>query len=103
MAGLYIDGGWWVAQRVSLGEWGNRLEMHLGAVKDAKSQLQEVLLSAGESLPDYQVVECVGPAHSPIFAVEVTACRDLKATAKAGTKQDAEKKAAASMLKLIRA
>jgi len=103
IAALYIDGGWEVARRVILEEWGDRLDIDIDAVKDAKSQLQELLLSAGESLPDYQVVECVGPAHSPIFTVEVTACRDLKATAKAGTKQDAEKKAAASMLKLIRA
>ncbi len=101
IAALYIDGGWEAARRIILAHWGDRLDVDIAAIKDAKSQLQEVLLAAGDPLPDYRVIEHVGPDHDPLFTVEVTARDGLKARSRSGTKQDAEKKAAAALLKQI--
>ncbi|MCY4260590.1 MAG: ribonuclease III [Rhodobacteraceae bacterium] len=101
IAALYIDGGLEAARGIVLDAWDGWLDRSLDEMQNAKSQLQEHLLAVGKPLPVYQVVERVGPDHDPLFTVEVSISGERSARARAGTKQDAEKKAAASILQQI--
>lgn len=76
----------------------------LGATdKDPKSRLQEYLQAQHKPLPEYEVVETLGEAHSHVFTIE---CRVavLKQTvrAQASNRREAEKLAAIEVLRLLK-
>jgi ribonuclease III len=72
--------------------------------KDPKTELQEYLQARHLPLPEYQVVNVAGQAHSHTFTI---ACRvaPLKqpVQASASSRRDAEKQAAAAVLQKLRA
>jgi len=85
----------WYAQRLACLRVDTRAQ-------DAKSQLQEYLQSQGKPLPVYSVVAAAGESHAQIFTLE---CRVVllaqPVRAEASNRREAEKLAAAEVLRLL--
>ncbi|HWV16854.1 MAG TPA: ribonuclease III [Cellvibrio sp.] len=70
--------------------------------KDPKSRLQEYLQSQRKPLPEYEVVETLGEAHSHIFTIECrVAVLKQAVRAQASNRREAEKLAASEVLRLL--
>jgi ribonuclease-3 len=95
---LYLDAGLAPAARFIAHHFGPRLEVMRSPPQDPKTALQEWAQGRGLALPDYRVVEVVGPAHEPRFEVSVQVGERPPATAVAGSKRAAEAAAAARLL-----
>ncbi len=96
---VHEDGGIEAARALVVRLWKERLAGAPAAAKDAKSALQEFVQARALPLPAYAVVEQTGPKHTPRFVVacEVAALR-LLATGTAGSRKQAEQRAAAAVL-----
>jgi len=100
MAALYLDGGLDAARQAFDRFWGEELAHPASlTAKDPKSALQEWAQSMGRSLPSYVVVSRAGPDHAPRFTVEVGVDGVEPLRAEGRSRQEAEKAAAAAMLK----
>lgn len=99
IAALYIDGGLDCAKAFFETFWSEEFEgLDAPRAKDPKTQLQEWAQGLGLPLPQYEVVGREGPAHAPIFTVEVRV-KGFGAEAGVGSsRQTAEKQAAQAML-----
>lgn len=98
---IYLDGGFeaaydWVAQI-----WQPYVEALTAAPQDAKTSLQEWAQGRGLPLPAYNVLSQEGPAHAPVFVVEVQVEGETPQQAEASSKRQAEQRAAAKMLKVV--
>jgi len=70
--------------------------------KDPKSRLQEYLQAQHKPLPDYEVVETLGEAHSHVFTIECrVAVLKQAVRAQASNRREAEKLAASEVLRLL--
>lgn len=67
-------------------------------VADAKSRLQEVLQEKHGEAPTYILDEEEGPAHAKIFSVSVRFAEEVLGAGVAGSKKEAEQRAAADAL-----
>ncbi len=103
VAAIYLDAGWaacrdWLRHRFA----GAVAALDLRELADAKSRLQEWLQSRGRPLPEYQVLERSGAEHAQQFTV---ACRvegrEQPALGQAGSRKQAEQRAAEAMLALL--
>jgi len=114
LAALYLDGGLeaarpFIQQKILAGEL-KRLRAHPedALVTDFKSTLQEALQAAGMPQPRYTVVREHGPDHAKTFTVELRIqppdrTRAEQVTrARAGSKKQAEQKAARAALEKLR-
>jgi len=72
IAAIHLDGGWNAAKSFIRRYWSDRLDIVKTPTKDAKTRLQEWVQSRGNGLPIYKEVDRHGPAHAPVFTVEVT-------------------------------
>lgn len=73
------------------------------SAKDAKSRLQEHLQSLRKPLPEYEVVEAAGESHAQVFTVECRVVLLKQAVrTQASNRRDAEKMAAAEVLRLLK-
>lgn len=63
---------------------------------NAKAVLQEYTQSQNKKIPDYKIVEEIGPQHDKIFVVEVSYMDEVLALGKGKTKREAEQNAAYS-------
>ncbi|MGI9392708.1 MAG: ribonuclease III [Parvibaculales bacterium] len=95
---IYLDGGIEKAKKFILYHWKNLL---LDITHNAKSSLQEYLARRNKALPEYRIIEQSGPDHNPVFMIEVRLDSGESARAKAGTRKEAETKAAEALLKLL--
>jgi ribonuclease-3 len=101
---IYLESGFEVC-RERVGHWYedrlNALSLDSTA-KDAKTRLQEYLQSRRQPLPDYRVVEVEGEAHAHMFTIECHVSL-LKAPtrARASSRREAEKQAAADALRKL--
>jgi len=104
LAAIYLDAGLSAARDVlrrtlfeqALEEAGERM-----AESDRKSALQELLQSRGQIPAEYRVVGESGPDHQKIFKIEVWVNGSRVASAEAGTKKEAEQRAARKALTLL--
>lgn len=90
----------------SLGEISNFLEQTFAPIiKDidehlekfnAKAVLQEYTQSLNKKIPDYKIVDEIGPQHDKIFVVEVSYMEEVLAAGRGKTKREAEQDAAYS-------
>lgn len=96
---LYLDGGLSVAEEFILKHWVEFIADSNKTNKDPKTQLQEFLQSQTCETPKYKVVAQEGPDHAPLFKVQVQAEGLEPVEGQGRTHQDAEKAAAAAMLK----
>jgi ribonuclease-3 len=99
IAALYIDAGLETAKAFFERFWAEEFP-HLDAprAKDPKTQLQEWAQALGLPLPRYEVVGRAGPAHAPVFTVEVWVGGFEPERGEGGSRQAAEKAAAQVML-----
>ncbi len=99
IAALYIDGGLETAKAFFEKFWAEEF-VHLDTprAKDPKTQLQEWAQGLGLPLPAYEVVQREGPAHAPVFTVEVRVKGFEPERGEGGSRQAAEKAAAQVML-----
>lgn len=99
MAALYIDGGLETAKAFFARFWAEEFEdLDAPRSKDPKTQLQEWAQGLGLPLPRYQIVSREGPAHAPMFVIEVTVEGFSAERGEGGSRQAAEKSAAQTML-----
>lgn len=89
---VYLDGGYEAAQQVVL-PWvrTQRLSQDSG---DFKSMLQELVQKRTRDVPQYEVVQTVGPEHDKIFTVEVSLDARRLGVGKGHSKKMAEQEAA---------
>ena len=66
-----------------------------------KSDLQEKILSMKKKLPEYNLISTEGEDHNPSFTISVSIDGFKPVEAVGKSKQEAEKKAAEKMLKII--
>lgn len=97
---IFEDGGYQVACAVVEGFFlpeieGKREELLLA---DAKSRLQEVLQEKYNEAPSYRVDAEEGPSHQKLFTVAVCFREQVLGTGQAGSKKEAEQRAAATAL-----
>ena len=74
------------------------MDKDLNPPKDAKTTLQEYAQSCGKKLPNYREVSREGPAHDPIFMIEVSIDDEEPLSGTGGSKRHAEQIAATAML-----
>jgi ribonuclease III len=99
---LYLDGGLAVADAFIHRGWQNMVVAGSTAPKDIKSALQEWAQARGLPLPDYSMVDRLGPDHAPQFQVQVEVKGFSPALAVGSSKQEAEKKAAQTLLESLK-
>jgi ribonuclease III len=97
---IHLDGGIEQARQVTLKLLGPRMQnLDPGALKDAKTRLQELLQGAGLDLPEYAIESTAGSAHSRMFTVSCrVAAFDAEVIAEGRSRRAAEQSAAALML-----
>lgn len=99
---LTIDGGQAVATAFIRKHWEARLHQQTAAPKHPKSMLQEWAAANQLPPPQYTLVSRHGAHHAPRFLVEVSIKNKAPAQAEGGSKQEAEKLAAATMLEQLK-
>lgn len=98
IAALYLDGGMERARAFVHEFWAEAFAAADRPAKDPKTLLQEWAMARGLPTPDYRVVDQTGPAHEPLFTIEVRLPKVDPETAQAGSKREAEKLAADRLL-----
>jgi ribonuclease-3 len=95
---IYLDGGLEVARQFVLQHW-----MHIASnteppQQDAKTALQQWAQQHGKPIPIYVTINTKGPAHEPIFTVEVRVEGLQPLSAQGKSKRIAEREAARKLL-----
>lgn len=99
IAALYRDAGIGETRRFVLAFWAAAFEdLHQVPPKDPKTALQEWAMARALPFPEYRVVHTEGQAHAPVFTVEVRLPGIEPRTGVAGSKREAEKLAAETLL-----
>jgi ribonuclease-3 len=98
LGALYLDGGLEAVRQVYLDIWAEEIEAAPAAHSNPKNELQELMLQRGRPAPRYRVVDQQGPAHAPVFTIEVEAEGAEPVRAVGRSRQDGEKAAAKAML-----
>lgn len=100
IAAVYLDGGIAPTREVvePFLEEETRIEEGGPRTRDPKTALQEILQARERPLPEYEVVEEVGPDHAKVFHVEVRVGGDRLASGTGTSKKRAEQAAAAQAL-----
>ncbi|WP_392397699.1 ribonuclease III [Cellvibrio japonicus] len=102
---IYLESGLDTCRERVLAWYGDRLDaISLDtSAKDPKSRLQEYLQAQRQPLPEYRVVEVGGEGHAQVFTIECHVAIAKQSTqAQASSRREAEKQAAAAMLKLLK-
>jgi ribonuclease-3 len=101
LGAMFLDAGFAVAAQCVERLWGERLAPHLSAPRDAKTTLQEWAQARHLPLPAYREVGREGPAHAPVFVVDVAIKSHDTARGHGPSKRDAERAAAAALLERL--
>jgi ribonuclease-3 len=101
IAAVWIDGGYEAAKTLVEKSFGPRLMQEGGAVRDAKSALQEWALGLALGTPDYESVGRSGPDHKPVFKITVTVKDHGSAFGEGPSKRIAEQNAARAFLQRL--
>ncbi|HBT96530.1 MAG TPA: ribonuclease III [Desulfobulbaceae bacterium] len=101
---VFEDGGFTAAQTLAeaLFTPGLDEERQQFLIGDSKSQLQETLQEKYNEQPLYRLEKEDGPAHHRQYTVSVLFHGEVLGTGEAGSKKEAEKKAAAESLERLR-
>jgi ribonuclease III len=104
LAAVYLDGGIEAARELIIRSFAGDIkaidEQDL-LFHDYKTALQELAQGGGMPLPEYTVVEEVGPDHDKTFVVEVKIGK-LSARGEGSSKKEAQQQAAKNALELAR-
>lgn len=101
VAAIYLDGGMAPVRELVMTYWQIDADAPAKDDKDAKSRLQEFAMSRGVALPHYRLVTRSGPDHAPemTYAVSIDGFAEIEASA--GSRKQAEQRAAARLLAVI--
>ena len=105
LAAIYLDGGIEQARAFVAREFAPliaEVREHRAAGQDHKSGLQEYLQSRDRPLPEYRLVDTIGPDHRKLFRIEVRVEGEPVAEATGPTKKEAEQEAARLALEELR-
>ena len=92
LGAVYLDGGYQAVRAIIL-PWAQTQELTQDA-QDFKSALQEFLQQQGPAVPEYEVIQTVGPEHDKTFTVRVSLRGKELGTGKGHNKKLAEQAAA---------
>ncbi|MGY6703372.1 ribonuclease III [Roseinatronobacter sp.] len=98
IAAVYSDAGFDAARDMILRLWGARIANVKDDARDPKTALQEWAQARGQTPPAYVEQARSGPPHAPVFTIEVQLSDGAAAQASAGSKRQAEQKAARLLL-----
>ena len=101
IAAIYKDGGFEIAKTIIIKLWGDRIKNVKVDARDAKTMLQEWAQARGQNPPNYEVISRSGPDHAPDFLVKVILASGETSEAMAGSKRQAEQRAAKALLQKI--
>lgn len=101
LGAIYLDGDLRAATKFVRQHWKEALQGAEEVQRDPKSVLQEYAQAHGGPTPEYELVGQKGPDHKPIFTVSVRIEGEAAETGTGASKQDAERAAAAAMLKRV--
>lgn len=96
LGAVYLDGGYEAARAVIL-PWAKTQPLTQDA-QDFKSALQEFLQQSGPAVPEYEIIQTVGPEHDKTFTVRVSLRGKELGTGKGHNKKLAEQAAAHNAL-----
>jgi ribonuclease III len=103
LGAIFLDAGFTAAAACIERLWNSRIGEHLSAPRDAKTTLQEWAQARRLPLPDYHEIGRDGPAHAPVFVVEVTIKGRPPAQGRGSSKREAERLAATALLETLAA
>lgn len=98
LGAIFLDAGFPAAAACVERLWGERLSSQRAAPRDAKTTLQEWAQARRLPLPDYREVGREGPAHAPLFVVEVSVRGQETVQGRGPNKREAERQAAVALL-----
>lgn len=98
---IFLDGGYDAVRQVFGARWQELAKAQITPPKDAKSALQEWAQARAMPLPHYALISTKGPAHAPVFSVQVSLSDKQNASASANSKRLAEQLAAQALLDKI--
>ena len=101
IAALYLDGGLEAARSFILRHWASMAERVSGPPRDNKTALQEWAQARGLTLPHYREAAREGPAHEPVFTIEVSVAGEEPAEGRGKSKRRAEQEAAGVLLRRL--
>jgi ribonuclease-3 len=94
----FVERGFETTRALALDLWADALSGSVGERKHPKSALQEWAAGNRRKIPEYRLVTRSGPDHAASFTVEVSINGVGEAQAKASSKAEAEKRAAAAFM-----
>ena len=100
IAAIYLEGGLSAARKFVERAWAPQFESAPAETKDPKTLLQEWAQGQGHPLPEYVIMGRSGPDHAPVYEVEVRLTAG-NAAATGSSKREAERHAAALMLRTL--
>ncbi|MEP3636928.1 MAG: ribonuclease III [Paracoccaceae bacterium] len=98
IAAVYLDAGFEAARDMTLRLWGSRIRDVESDARDPKTALQEWAQARKMPPPSYVEAERSGPDHAPQFVIVARLSDGQEATAKAGSKREAQQAAAKALL-----
>ena len=101
VAAIYLDAGLEAARAIVLRLWEPQLTGTEGGVQDPKTAVQEWAQARGLPPPTYIEVARDGPDHAPIFTIEARLSDGTLEAAQAGSKRQAEQRAAEALLEKL--
>lgn len=103
LGAVFLDAGFAAAAACVERLWGERLSDTIAAPRDAKTALQEWAQARRLPLPGYREVGREGPAHAPVFVVEVAIKGHEPGSGRGSSKREAERLAATALLERLQA
>ncbi len=98
---IFIDNGYNAAYKFINKFWLPYLDVHISKIQDPKTILQELSQFKSKKLPDYKLISKKGPAHSPLFTVDLSVLGIKKIKATGSSIREAERNAAQIALDLL--
>jgi len=99
LGAIYLAAGWAVVHEFVLDHFQEAFhDAEDRSLPDPKTALQEVLQAHTQDTPEYVTVSCSGPAHAPVFEVEVCFANQMLGRGSGRSKQEAEQAAARAAL-----
>lgn len=98
LGALYLDGGLSAARKVIERDWRDLVRADISPPQDSKTRLQEWAQGRGYPLPAYREIERSGPAHDPVFTIEVDVGGLGRGQGQGRSKRVAEQSAAKELL-----
>lgn len=101
LGAIFLDAGLPAAAASIEFLWGERLNSQAAAPRDPKTALQEWAQARRLPLPAYREVDREGPPHEPVFVVDVALKGHDPAQGRGGSKREAERLAAMTLLERL--